>query len=161
MKRLSRPDSDAPPYTARPCRYAPRSSQGRKNLSETNRLGKLQSASSMIPAHLSLSRRRAKHQTPNPKLQRSSKSQVPNPKSGIAWQTARRPVFELGASCFFGAWSLEFGAFRLSQTRGVVAEFGAPPFVLARWWKCRDAPGTRPCPGLEPGSELDAASKEN
>jgi len=28
-------------------------------------------------------------------------------------QTARRAVFELGVWCFFGAWSLEFGAFCL------------------------------------------------
>jgi hypothetical protein len=38
------------------------------------------------------------------------KHQTPNTDAG---QTARRPVFELGAWCFFGAWSLEFGAWRL------------------------------------------------
>jgi hypothetical protein len=30
-------------------------------------------------------------------------------------QTARRSVFELGAWCFFGAWSLEFGTFCLGS----------------------------------------------
>src|SRR5438132_12011816 len=61
-----------------------------------------------------VSQRRAKHQAPMPKLQRSSKSQVPNSKKINSGQTTRRSVFELGAWCFFGAWSLELGAFCLA-----------------------------------------------
>src|SRR6266487_5433004 len=61
---------------------------------------------------------RAKHQAPNPKLQRSSTSENTKPQKSMPGQTARRSVFELGAWCFFGAWSLEFGACRLdSQPR--------------------------------------------
>src|SRR5882724_5983911 len=57
-----------------------------------------------------LSHRRAKHQATNSKLQRSSKSQNTKPQKQMPGQTARRSVFELGVWCFFGAWSLEFGA---------------------------------------------------
>jgi hypothetical protein len=53
---------------------------------------------------------RAKHQAPNPKLQRSSKSQNTKPHQQMSSQRARRSVFELGAWCFFGDWSWEFGA---------------------------------------------------
>jgi hypothetical protein len=43
-----RPDSDAPPYNAHPCRHFRRPSQGRKNLRESNCLGKLQSRSGFL-----------------------------------------------------------------------------------------------------------------
>ena len=58
-----------------------------------------------------LSHRRAKHQAPSPKLQRSSKSHSSKPQEQMPGQTARRSVFELGACCFFGAWSLKFELF--------------------------------------------------
>ena len=62
-----------------------------------------------------VSHRRAKHQAPNPKLQGSSKSQNIKRQKQMPGQTARRSVFELGAWCCFGAWSLEFGACRLGS----------------------------------------------
>src|SRR5207247_6587136 len=51
-----------------------------------------------------------KHQAPNLKLQRSSKPQNTNPEKQMTRQMGLRSVFELGAWCFFGSWSLEFGA---------------------------------------------------
>src|SRR6266496_4120759 len=76
----------------------------------------------------------AKHQAPNPKLQRSpgietpktklqtpKKSQVPSSKPRPALRASNLKLgaslvfgvwcLELGTWCFFGAWSLEFGAF--------------------------------------------------
>src|SRR5438045_3708975 len=57
----------------------------------------------------------AKHQAPNPRLQRRSKSQNTKPQKQMPGQTARRSAFDLGAWCFFGAWGLEFGACRLGS----------------------------------------------
>src|SRR5881392_680723 len=58
-----------------------------------------------------LSHRRAK---PDAKLQAPEKLQISNtkPQYQMPGQTAHRSVFELGAWCFFGAWSLEFGVWR-------------------------------------------------
>ena len=66
-----------------------------------------------------LSRRRAKHQAPNPKLQRSSKSEAPNSKNRC-WGKRRAGRFlslELGASLELGVWNLELLAWALSLTR--------------------------------------------
>src|SRR5438034_5059753 len=63
-------------------------------------------------AYQFLSHRRAKHQAPSPKLQRSSKSQTTKPRKKMPEPAPHRSVFELGSWCFFGAWSLEFGACR-------------------------------------------------
>src|SRR3989475_11837142 len=51
-------------------------------------------------------------ETPNTKPQAPKKFQISKhqPQKQMPGQTARRSVFELGASCFFGAWGLEFGA---------------------------------------------------
>src|SRR2546427_2211539 len=51
-------------------------------------------------------KRNTKHQTPSSREVPNLKHRTPKQMQG---QTARRPVFELGAWCFFGAWSLEFG----------------------------------------------------
>ena len=63
-----------------------------------------------------LSRRRAKHQTPNPKLQRSTKSQNTNRKNiGRGKRRAARFLsLELGASLDLGVWNLELVAWALS-----------------------------------------------
>src|SRR6266511_4274932 len=45
---------------------------------------------------------RTKHQIPNTKLQRNPKPQIPKAVAGAA--------LELGTWCFFGVWSLVFGA---------------------------------------------------
>src|SRR6266571_6970508 len=63
--------------------------------------GKLQGGS--VLRRIFLSRRCAKHQAPNPKLQRSSKSKTPNPENKCRGK--RRAGFELGASLEFGIWS--------------------------------------------------------
>src|SRR6266516_3221586 len=54
-------------------------------------------------------------ETPSPKPQAPEKFQFSSPKPAkpMPGKTARSSVFELGAWCFFGAWSLEFGAFCL------------------------------------------------
>src|SRR2546427_10896530 len=51
-------------------------------------------------------------ETPSTKPQAPEKFQISNakPQKQMPGQTARRSVFELGAWCFFGAWSLELGA---------------------------------------------------
>src|SRR2546428_88322 len=64
----------------------------------------------------SRSRRRAKNQAPNPKLQRSSKSQAPNPKNRCRgkWRAGRFLSLELGASLELGVWNLALFAWALS-----------------------------------------------
>src|SRR5713226_8489219 len=66
-----------------------------------------------------LSRRRAKHQAPNPKLQRSSKSQTPNPNNRCLGErrAGRFLSLELGASMELGVWNLELVAWALSFSR--------------------------------------------
>src|SRR5439155_6487009 len=69
------------------------------------------------------SERNTKH--PNPKLQRSPKSQAPNPK--IRCRGKRRQVFQLGAWCFFGVWSLELDAWALSFSKIEMHPRTCPP----------------------------------
>src|SRR6266496_522808 len=67
----------------------------------------------------------AKHQAPNPKLQRSPgietpKTKLQTPKKSQVPSSKPRPALrasnlELGTWCFFGAWSLEFGDFCLGS----------------------------------------------
>src|SRR5436190_1701841 len=66
-----------------------------------------------------LSRRSAKHQAPNPKLQRSSKSQTPNSKSKCRGKrrAGRFLSLELGASLELGVWNLELVAWALSFSK--------------------------------------------
>src|SRR2546422_4252445 len=60
-----------------------------------------------------------KHQAPKPKPQRSSTSQNTKPKKQMSEQSACKSVFEPGAWCFFGAWSLEFGVFCLGAIKRI------------------------------------------
>jgi len=55
----------------------------------------------------------APSEAPSTKAQAPEKFQISitKPRKQIPAQAACRSVFELGASCFFGAWSLECGAF--------------------------------------------------
>src|SRR5205809_3921797 len=66
-----------------------------------------------------LSRRRAKHQAPNPKLRRSSKSQTPNHKNRCRGKrrAGRFLSLELGASLELGVWNLELVAWALSLSK--------------------------------------------
>src|SRR2546426_5856651 len=49
-------------------------------------------------------------ETPSTKPQAPEKFQISSTKPPNRCRGKRRQVFELGAWCFFGAWSLEFGA---------------------------------------------------
>src|SRR2546427_12563177 len=78
-------------------------------------------------------------ETPSTKPQAPEKFQISNtkPQKQMPGQTARRSVFELGTWCFFGAWSLEFGACCLGSQfiDNSDAPF-APPrltFSFSRW----------------------------
>src|SRR3989475_7130745 len=66
-----------------------------------------------------LSHRRAKHQTPNPKLQRSSKSQNTNRKNRCRGKrrAGRFLSLELGASLELGVWNWELVAWSLSFSK--------------------------------------------
>jgi hypothetical protein len=56
-------------------------------------------------------------ETPSTKPQAPEKFQISNtkPQKTDAEANGGKSVFELGAWCFFGAWSLEFGAFCLGS----------------------------------------------
>ena len=49
-------------------------------------------------------------ETPSTKPQAPEKFQISNPENSCRGQRRSRPVFELGAWFFFGAWNLELGA---------------------------------------------------
>src|SRR2546425_10316908 len=86
-------------------------------------------------------------ETPSTKTQAPEKFQLSNPKppKRMPGQTARRPVFELGAWCFLGAWSLvlpwclELGIWSLlpglsasQKLTGALARFSG--FTHSVWW---------------------------
>src|SRR4030095_14600381 len=65
----------------------------------------------VMPSGAHLSFEPARIQTPSTKPQAPKKFQISNhqtPKTDVG--NGARVIFELGAGCFFGAWSLEFGA---------------------------------------------------
>ncbi len=91
---------------------------------------------------------RPKPQAPNPKLQKCSNIQAPKPpRWPRVWRTPKAVVCaippdrqttfrEFGAGCFFGFWSLGFGAFALGSlaTLALLAGGISPALAAETYW---------------------------
>ena len=97
-----------------------------------------------------MSRRRAKHQAPNPKLQRSSNSQAPNPKNRHRGKRCAGWCLSLGSGVwgFFGFWCLEFFAWALSfskiETRERAEDRPANSACAGEWRFIHSSPRVHP-----------------